>query len=68
MDEEPRCLTCKFFDYPDDDPYRFGGGKCRRLPPQAVIQKEWNEDDLEYPTNVRWPIVQVDDWCGEHKE
>lgn len=48
-----RCETCRWWDRIDNE-----CGLCRVNPP-ALIQ-----DDVD----GHWPIVEPDDWCGEHEE
>lgn len=49
------CATCVFFDRLDGPEPRFG--LCRRNPPLLVEQGALNGG---------WPVIEDDDWCGEH--
>lgn len=56
--EQPSCMTCRFFDYlPARHEGRFG--RCLRNPPQFI------ESGV---LNGGWPVVEKDEWCGEHAE
>ena len=60
-----RCRTCKFFavhrrslgEGPIPD-----SGDCVRYPPQYVPR------DADGPAGSAWPVVGVEDWCGEHRQ
>lgn len=44
-------------------------GECRRYPPTLVAGKSWNRDTESYEPSLtsRFPDVDADEWCGEHK-
>lgn len=52
----PTCATCRFWSPPN----AVGDAHCRRSAP-VIFQKREHPD-----TGARWPIVESDDWCGEH--
>lgn len=52
------CATCRFFDLLTEDGQPDEYGLCLRNPPQFV------EPGC---LNGGWPIVQKDQWCGEHR-
>ena len=52
---ETICKNCKYFKLiykADDDGY----GRCRRYP-RTLVDQGWE-----------YPMVNINDWCGEHKE
>lgn len=42
--------------------------QCRRLPPSTVPWPMDNQHPIMYQPMTTWPIINVDDWCGEYKE
>jgi hypothetical protein len=49
------CEDCHFFEANKDDE---SIGLCRRNPPVGAA----SIDEKGY-----WPVVDIDDWCGEYK-
>ena len=57
--EQPKtCETCEHFDV---------CGTCRKSPPVWIPPYE-GRDGYGEGGHWRWPAVDEDDWCGEHKE
>ena len=53
----PTCKTCVYFD----------NGLCRIRPPTMVGVTKWEYDEKKIAPDAAWPVVYVEDWCGEHK-
>lgn len=51
------CATCRWQD----------GGHCRRMPPTMVPWPTDNQHPIMYEPATTWPLVNADDWCGEHQ-
>lgn len=53
-------------------PYRDSKNKCRRNPPVFYAYGEEHGSNGEYhyttESDVTWPSVKDDDWCGEHPD
>lgn len=56
------CATCRY--------RRFD--RCHRTAPKGentVVFENPEDDSAEYPHHItaRWPVIAMDDWCGEHE-
>lgn len=40
-------------------------GACRRYAPRAALVSEYDDDPKDM---VQWPLICLDDWCGEFTE
>jgi len=60
--EMPKCKTCIYFrEFPGPRPAEEEGlGTCHLKPPQLMIGEVGSE--------IYWPVVFEDDFCGEQKE
>ena len=54
--DRPTCETCDYFDLYNTN------GVCRRNPPQILLTADSDSD-----VSMAWPVVDKDDWCGEHQ-
>jgi hypothetical protein len=52
------CADCRYQDF------RHGLRTCRRHSPRPGLQQH---DEALPRAEVAWPIVEMDDWCGEHE-
>lgn len=60
------CCNCRFFRYSDVP----GRGSCHRYPPNFVVTRHWDREDMQYyyETETDRPWVDAADWCGEFKK
>ena len=61
------CDTCMYASKPvsmDEYGDRF---YCRRHAPSVNVQGSPLEeyDNVAFPYSIRWPVVDIGDWCGE---
>jgi hypothetical protein len=76
--ERPKCKTCPYMEWDGDD-----GGFCQRFPPRVVadsirfpseIRRSYDSEGAGNPllfviwTEQALPVVDSDDWCGEHPD
>ena len=68
---ERRCDKCEFSEFTNEGLF----GICRRCAPRAVsiAHRKFEEyvckrNEIEDYTGSIWPLVRVDDWCGEFKK
>ncbi|MHA2068753.1 MAG: hypothetical protein ACXABY_30685 [Candidatus Thorarchaeota archaeon] len=54
------CIDCRFFERQDST--------CRKYPPRLAPGWETKAKDGSVIPLAVWPLVAVDDWCGEFKE
>lgn len=54
---ERRCDGCHFYDR----------GACKRYPPARVYTGDVSKDPEAMDVSV-WPVVLVDNWCGEWRK
>lgn len=63
MSDQPKCETCRWLGnrskYADAGINDDGGFQCRRRSPVAT-------GGMMSAANTMWPLVTLDDWCGEH--
>lgn len=63
MNNEKKCMCCKFFiDRTDNTP---GFGSCRRFPPSILGNFDGQGAYYVSPINTRFPEVNRAEWCGE---
>lgn len=70
------CGTCRYFAAQLSSistvRYREGIGECRRHAPRGPLVLAWQHNDHDSgmqqhrPIITPFPLVPVDDWCGEH--
>lgn len=53
---DDRCSTCRHY---------WVDGECRRYPPSPGTWKPTREGEQAW-IDRSWPVVEPDDWCGEH--
>jgi hypothetical protein len=53
--DRPTCATCPYWD---ED------ALCRRYPPRVIVNPP--EGDCESYQEAVWPLMEADEWCGEH--
>ncbi len=58
MNADRTCATCRFHDRATQT--------CRRHPPTMVSWPDPNHDKF-YEPQTTWPVVGLNDWCGEYK-
>lgn len=62
--DEPKCDTCRFWEKVVMDRYpNTLLGHCRRNPAQ-IENGRFTEEGFY---SARWPVTNVNDWCGEHQ-
>lgn len=62
MEENERCVTCKFWEHYSTDDYDNKLGLCLRYPPVYTSEKHSPET-----LGFDFPTVDGMDWCGEWK-
>jgi len=64
------CETCRWCELGIT---KQGNGLCRRNTPVAVVAVPWAPKMFRFlgissmQWAAQWPIVEPDDWCGEHQ-
>lgn len=58
---QPKCETCRWWDGVAEDEI----AECRRLPPQFIIEQI--DPGTSHGDHAFWPLVDSDQWCGEHQ-
>lgn len=56
MKPKPLCATCRFLDWGTGE-YAY----CKRHAPHP------KPEVTGYGYDISWPIVESDEWCGEHE-
>lgn len=54
------CRTCQWFDAMSSGHV----GSCRRYPPTVI---PYHKEGSTQRDTTEWPVVEAEDWCGEHK-
>jgi hypothetical protein len=70
--DEPACKNCKFFsqDRVTADSAGLVAGECRLKSPQnhvVVLRPADHERGAQVESRALFPVVALDDWCGEFK-